>query len=294
MIVHDVAVIGAGPAGFAAAIQLQRSGISPVVFEKGEAGGLLRNAGCVENYPGFPDGISGENLVRLIREQAERLGVVVQTALVTDLDFRANRFHLEAGEKKWSFRRVIVATGTKPKTFGFKIPEALGKRVGYDIVPLLHKSGKRIVIVGAGEAAFDYALTLGKKNFVHVLNRGSRIKCLPLLRDRVRQQPRIVVVSNTSVLGVSEAGGRLLIMCLGPDGPAEFLADHLVGAIGRTPDLDFLAPGLNPVIPGLIKNGRLHFAGDVKNGMFRQTAIAAADGLAAAMDICRRMRKERA
>ncbi len=292
MTVSDVGVIGAGPAGLAAAIQLRRAGINPVVFEKGEPGGLLRNAGCVENYPGFPDGITGETLVKLMRLQAERHGVAVLSTAVTGMNFRSGDFHVGSGAGEWRFRRVIVASGTKPKRFDFEIPEKLDGKVHYEIASLLRESGKTMVIGGGGEAALDYALTLAENNFVYVLSRSGWTKCLPTLEARVAAHSRIVRVANVTVLSVAPDANGLSVRCRGTEGPLEFRADGFIGAIGRVPDLDFLAPGLKLMIPGLVEEGRLYLAGDVKNGAFRQTAIAAGDGVAAAMDIRRRMAEE--
>jgi thioredoxin reductase (NADPH) len=290
--VSDVGVVGAGPAGLAAAIQLRRSGINPVVFEKGEPGGLLRNAGCIENYPGFPDGIPGEKLVELVRLQAERHGVAILNAAATEMDFQAGDFRLDSGAGQWRFRRVIVASGTKPKRFDFDIPAILEDKVHYEIASFLRESGKTMVIVGGGDAAYDYALTLAESNSVHILTRGDGVRCLPRLKARVDAHSRIIPIARVRVLGVSPDADGMAVRCRGAAGSVHFHADRLIGAIGRVPDLDFLAPGLTPMIPDLLKDGRLYFVGDVKNGAFRQTAIAAGDGLAAAMDIQRRMRAE--
>lgn len=292
MTTADVGVIGAGPAGLAGAIQLRRSGINPVVFEKGEPGGLLRNAGCVENYPGFPDGTPGETLVKLMCLQAERRGVAVLNAAVTRMDFQAGDFRVDSGAGEWRFRRVIVASGTKPKRFDFEIPAILEGKVHYEIASLLRESGKTMVIVGAGEAAYDYALTLAGNNSVYLLSRGGGTKCLPTLEARVAAHSRIVRAENMTVWSVAPDANGLAVRCRGAGGQLEFRADGLIGAIGRVPDLDFLAPNLKLMIPGLVEEGRLYFAGDVKNGAFRQTAIAAGDGVAAAMDIRRRMAEE--
>ena len=294
MTISDVGVVGAGPAGLAAAIQLRRSGINPVVFEKGEPGGLLRNAGCVENYPGFPDGIPGETLVELVRLQAERHGVAILNAAATEMDFQAGDFRIDSGAGEWRFRRVIVASGTKPKRFDFEIPAILDDKVHYEIASLLRESGKTMVIVGGGDAAYDYALTLAENNTVYILTRSDGVRCLPRLQTRVDTHSRIVRVARVTVLGASPEADGMAVRCRGAMGPVQFRADRLIGAIGRVPNLDFLAPGLIPMIPELVKDGRLYFVGDVQNGAFRQTAIAAGDGLAAAMDIHRRMMAERA
>ena len=288
MTTYEVGIIGAGPAGIAAAVQLWRSGLRPVVFERGELGGLLRNAGMVENYPGFPDGIPGRKLVRLMGLQAERHGVEVLRAGVTAMDFRAGRFRVASEAGEWRFRRVIVASGTNPRRFEFEIPASLEGLVHYEIASLLRQSRKTMVVAGGGEAALDYALTLAGRNRVYLLSRGCGGACLPALEARVAAHPRVVRMTNIAVLGVAPDAGGVAVRCWTAEGPLEIRADEFVGAIGRVPALDFLAPGLRRMIPGLVEKGKIYFAGDVKNGAFRQTAIAAGDGIAAAMDIRRR------
>jgi thioredoxin reductase (NADPH) len=191
MPVLEVAIIGAGPAGAAAAVQLRRQGIAFRIWERDEVGGLLRNAHLVENYPGFPRGISGPDLARLIGKQLDRLAVRVEFQEVLKLDYVRGLFSIRTRAGGASSRICIVATGTKP----LRLPETLvGRdvrdRVFYEIAPLAGVSGKKIAVVGAGDAAFDYALSLARRNEVVILNRGRETKCLPLLEARVKVHPR--------------------------------------------------------------------------------------------------------
>ncbi|MBN2550889.1 MAG: NAD(P)/FAD-dependent oxidoreductase [Anaerolineales bacterium] len=287
MPVEPVAIIGAGPAGLAAAIQLRRYGLAPLVFERAEVGGLLWNANLVENYPGFPGGIPGPELVRRMVEQARQHGVQVIRVEVKQLTYSGDRFTLLTEEQAVSCRVAVIASGTRPRQFeGLGIPADLQDRVLYEVAPLLDAVGKRIAIVGAGDAAFDYALNLARNNTVCILNRGERVKCLPLLWERASAAERITYHPNWRVAAVEqhpEAGLRLA--CETPQGRAWLPADYLIGALGRLPQVDFFSPEFLEAAPQLQQQGLLYWIGDVRNGLYRQTAIAVGDGLRAAMQI---------
>lgn len=296
MPVEPVAIIGAGPAGLAAAIQLRRYGIAPLVFERAAAGGLLWNAKLVENYPGFPSGIPGPELVNLFIEQARHAGVQVTAAEVKQLTHTGDCFTLVADRQAFSARIVVIASGTRPRQFeGLDIPAHLQDRVFSEVQPLLHLTGKRIVIVGAGDAAFDYALNLSRKNNVWILNRSEQVKCLPLLWECACAAERITYHPNWTVAAVDEHPAEgLRLACETPQGRAWLQADYLVGALGRLPQVDYLSSAFLEVAPQLQQQGLLYWIGDVKNGLYRQTAIAVGDAIRAAMQIYQHTRETRA
>ena len=147
----------------------------------------------------------------------------------------------------------------------------------------------RFAIVGAGDLAFDYALNLGKRNAVTILNRGSETRCLPLLRQRAADNPRISYRENTWIEGVRQAPqGELELACRSPLGEISIACDYLVGAIGRKPQLDFLSEDFLRHAAGWQREGRLYLIGDVKNQQYRQASIAIGDGVMAAMQIHQR------
>ena len=290
---EEAIIIGAGPAGIAAAIQLKRQGINPVVFEKREIGGLLRNANLVENYPGFPGGISGGHLVSLFERQlrAQLLEVVFEE--VTSLDFEDETFHVESPKRVCRSRTVLVASGTKAREFtDIKIPESVTARVFYEICPILEATGKKVVIVGAGDAAFDYALNLGKCNEVTILNRGETVRCLPLLWERVMKSGGIGYRKHAKIVNITgDSSEGLLLECVGPGGASRLGADYLIFAIGRNPQLDFLSEKLKEEAQELENRGLLYFVGDVKYRVFRQTAIAVGEGIMAAMRMSKKLQE---
>ena len=284
---EKVVIIGAGPAGMAAAIQLKRYGIPFVLLEKERVGGLLWNANLVENYPGFPVGVSGPKLVGLIERQIERVGVEVTFDSVVRLHYNKAGFRIETLQTEYHPRYVVVASGTKPLSFPLTIPTAVQNLVFSDVYHLLSESNKRIIVIGGGDAAFDYALNLTKnRNSVTILNRGGDVKCLGLLWERAMAEPAIEYRAESPLNSVclDEAAGRLRVQI---EAGESFEADYLLFATGRVPQLDFLADGF---VEQRIEN--LYFVGDVKNGLFRQAAIAAGDGLRAAMEIYHKLKLE--
>ena len=296
MSLHPVAIIGAGPAGLATALQLQRYGVHALLLEGGLVGGLLHNANWVENYPGFPGGISGPELVRRFITQAEGIGVRVTHEAVLSLDYSPDPspshlsgglFSIQTAKQLFQARRVVIASGTRPVPLSsVSIPPELMDRFSYEVYPLLKAKGWHIAILGAGDAAFDYALNLARSNTVTILNRGERVTCLPLLWERAAAEAGIEYRPNTSLRRVfATPEGRFGLECATPKDLEQIFADALLAAIGREARLDFIAHHMRQHLAVLEEQGLLYYAGDVKNGLYRQTAIAVGDGIIAAMKI---------
>ncbi len=314
MTTRDAAIVGAGPAGIAAAIQLARYGIELVLLEKNEVGGLLRNAHLVENYPGFPGGISGSDLVRLFEQHLSVAHVEVIKSEVTALDHEGGAFIVETAQGSIRAHTVIVSSGTRALEMDdLVLPEAAADKIFSEIHPLRDTVDATIAIVGAGDAAFDYALNLAARNEVIILNRGTKTRCLPLLYERVSSSSRIAYREETRLTDVAvDPDGGLLLTCGGErltpdddrptregerltcDGEPPIHADYLVIAIGREPDDGFISERLRRGVresEARESEGPedLIFAGDVRNGIFRQTAIAVGQGVHAAMRVARRL-----
>jgi thioredoxin reductase len=286
MQVKKVTIIGAGPAGIATAIQLKRYGIEPVLLEKNRIGGLLLNANLVENYPGFPDGIPGPELIKLFEAQLKTAGVPVNFEEVSNLDYEKD-FIVKTSERELCSRITVIASGTKPKKYDSSdIPQELAHRIFYEIYPIAGIRDKKVIIVGAGDAAFDYALKLGKRNEISILNRSERKKSLPVLRERVHTSPKIRYRENVTISRIGNANNGLFLECNISGEKRTLQADYILFAIGRASQTDYFTEKLRKRAPELKEEGLLYFVGDVQNAIYRQTAIAVGNGIQAAMKIC--------
>ena len=288
-----VIIIGAGPAGLATAIQLKRYGIHALLFERSQVGGLLRNANLVENYPGFPRGISGLKLVSLFLRQARNLSIDVIYEEVIDLVYKQRLYQARTALNNYASQFAVIATGTKPLQFtSLSAPDEVSDRIFYEVYGLLQVENRHIVIVGSGDAAFDYALNLGRVNQITLLNRGQQPKCLPLLWERAQQLPNIKYKNETKIYQLSkDPRGGLLLDCHTPAGGIQLQADYLVGAIGREPCLDCLSKPFLHQAQALQARGTFYMIGDVRNGIYRQTSIAVGEGVMTAMKIYRQLKE---
>jgi len=278
-----VIILGAGPAGVACAIQLTRFGIETVIFEKNKIGGLVENANLIENYLGFPNGITGVEYVKLVKKQFEQYKITFINDEAIEVKLNNGSYEVSSAKSGiYSSEYLVVATGTEPKEVDF--PDEVKEKVFYEIKHLHEVKNKSVVIIGAGDAAFDYALNLSKKNQVKIFNRSSTLKALPLLVDRVNENKNIEYYENSAVKKIYLDNNKLKLLF---NDDFEVLTDYLIFAIGRLPDDRLLTKELKDT-------QNLYIVGDVKNGLLRQTTIAAADGLKAATEIHERITRNRA
>ncbi len=272
-----VIIIGAGPAGIACATQLKRYNIDSIVLEKDEIGGLLRNANIVENYIGFPNGISGKKLVQLINKQSQVNKLDIKHEIVESVESDKDTFSIKTNKSLYHSRYLVIASGTKPIVP--KVPtihDNFKDKVFFEIYKLGQIKNKNIAIIGAGDCAFDYALNLSNNNKVIILNRSNRIKALPILQDRVSKIESIQYIENTNVQEISTINKKLNFIL--ENNENSFLIDYLLIAVGRESNIDFINKDL-------LTNPNIFQVGDVKNGQFRQTSIAVGDGTFTAMKI---------
>ncbi|TKJ40297.1 hypothetical protein CEE37_08195 [candidate division LCP-89 bacterium B3_LCP] len=278
----EVLIIGAGPAGIAAALQLKRAGFDPFIVEKDRIGGALLNAGWVENYPGFARGISGLDLAKLFQEHLEELDIQVQHAHADDLHRMDDHFIASINNKEVIARTVIVAAGTTPNQLDIHGVEDLsGKKVFTELRNLPESLAGTACIIGGGDAAFDYALSLAwRKMDVIIAMRSASPCCLRILDERVLSMSDIKRIYNAEPVAITREKSQVVVNFRGGT-PSPICADLVLCAVGRHPELAFLSPELKnkPEIP------QFHFIGDVVNGSCRQVGIAVGDGLRCAMEI---------
>lgn len=287
---NKVIIIGFGPAGIACAIQLARMGLHPLVIEKTRPGGILVNANLVENYPGFPGGITGEKLVRLFEKQLAAFDIRVVRDEIRKASYISGQFELAGLRDAYSCHYLVVASGTVP-VIPAECPPLLVQRglIHTDISGLRAINGKTIGIIGAGDAAFDYALSLAENgNTVEIFNRGERIRTLQILNDKAQATAGILYHPHFRLKGLSEnPEGTLEAVFQTNEETRIYLFDYLIFATGRTPATGFLDSALQEEANRLQALHRLWFIGDVKNGNVRQVSVAVGDGVRAAMEIYR-------
>lgn len=286
MVVNEtVIIIGGGPAGAACAVQLKRYGIDILLIEKDRIGGLLNNAWRLDNYPGYPEGISGVELAGKIEQHLKRFEIRYQRSEIRSVKYAKGVFVLQTEDNNFTSKYLVLATGTNARDVLPGLSPEVRRKIFYEVFPLRGMKGKRIAIIGAGDAAFDYAMSLAEHNQVDIFNRSSVIKCIPALYNISKMQQRISYHKNMKMIVVDEDSGGLLLKFSGPQKPAEYSADYIIFATGREPNLSMLSPDLIKALDKLELEGVLYRAGDVKNGILRQASVAIGDGIKVAMGI---------
>lgn len=288
----EVIVIGAGPAGCATAIQLKRYGVDVIVFEKNEIGGLARNANFIENYLGFPKGITGLEFSALLVNHFKQLEIQMINEEVVEVnwDSKNSNFILKTSEKEFTSNYLVLAIGTEPKRLKQKEEEGLRNKglLFYEPVdiPVNQNSGKSIVIIGGGDAAFDYALNLANKNYqITIIHRSNSFSCLPLLYERVTNNESIDVKPSTYVKKFTFEE-KLVTLHLNRD--EKLTTNQVLVAIGRNASKIDVHKNLKK----LRKENRIYLVGDLISGLNRQISIASGQGLECAMKIARDIKRK--
>lgn len=291
--VHEVAIIGAGPAGIAAAIYLKRAGVDLLLFERKRVGGLLANANLVENYPGFPDGIGGTELVSLFDAQLRNWKMRVIKADVRRVSRERGLFKTFVGNDRYISRFLILATGTQPKRIQLRGLDRISEgKLLFEIADASGQiKGKRFLVIGGGDAAFDYALNIARNGgSADLIIRSASPTCIPLLLRRAKKEKSIEITLRTDPISVEERGWHVELTCRRGSGEEVIGGDSLLVACGREANLRILSPKLREETRlGNDSRGvsKIHLVGDVRRGLNRQVGIAVGDGIAAAMEIAR-------
>ena len=301
---HKVIIIGSGPAGFTAALYTARANLKPLIFEGSQPGGQLMITTEVENYPGFPKGIMGPEMMELFREQAHRFGATSLYYEVTKVDFSRRPFLVVANNKEYSSDAVIIATGASAKLLN--IPSEK-EYMGYGVSACATCDGfffknQEVYVVGGGDTAMEEANFLTKfASKVTIVHRRNEFRASKIMQERVLKNPKVAVVWDSvveEVLGKTENGKKsvtgLKLKNIKDNSITEVKADGLFIAIGHQPNTELfknilpmddkeyllVQPGSTKTkIPGVFA------AGDVADSYYRQAITAAGSGCMAAIDV---------
>jgi len=304
-----VAIIGSGPAGYTAAIYTGRANLEPVLFEGGGAavepftlpGGQLMITTEVENYPGFPKGVQGPELMELFKAQAERFGTNVFTADVTSVDLSDRPFRITSTEGELMAESLIIATGASAKWLGIPSEEKF-KNFGLSACATCDGAlfkGRDLAVVGGGDTAMEEATFLTRFSpKVTLIHRRDEFRASKIMLDRARRNPRIELVTNAvvdEILGALPRPGvtGVRLRDTRDNSTREMAVGGVFVAIGHEPNsklftglLDMDAAGYIKTLPGstATKIPGVFACGDVADHVYRQAVTAAGTGCMAAID----------
>jgi thioredoxin reductase (NADPH) len=300
---HRLIIIGSGPAGLTAALYAGRANLSPVVFEGIQPGGQLTITTEVENYPGFPGGIMGPELMDVFRTQALRFGATSLYKNITRVDFQARPFHVWADREEYTADAVIVATGASAKLLGLPSERRF---MGYGVSACatcdgFFFKGLEVVVIGGGDTAIEEATFLTKfASKVTIIHRRDSLRASKIMQEKAFRNPKICFAWNSvvdEIIGKEEDGKRAVtavrLKNVTSGAVSQIPADGVFMGIGHKPNTDLFAGQLEMDSVGyLVTRGRstatnipgVFAAGDVADSVYRQAVSAAGTGCMAAID----------
>jgi thioredoxin reductase (NADPH) len=296
MEVEDLIIIGSGPSGYTAALYASRESLNPLMISGFSKGGQLMLTTEVENYPGFPDGIMGPDLMELMRKQAEKFGTRFIDDNVSSVDFTKRPFVVKVGDKTFFAKSVIVSTGASSNWMGIESEKKyIGKGVSSCATcDAFFFKNKDVMVVGGGDSAMEEALFLTKfAKSVTIVHRRDTFRASKIMQDKVMANPKIKIIWNTVIEEVMGSVKVERVRLAENDGKkAEVLIDGIFVAIGHSPNTAFLGGQLKLDAKGYVITrdevktdiDGVFAAGDVVDHVYRQAITAAGSGAKAAME----------
>ncbi len=295
-----VLIIGSGPAGYTAAIYAARAGMSPILFTGGQPGGQLTTTNDVENFPGYPEGINGPQMMMDLQKQAERFGTKVNYGLVTAVDFSGYPHKVVVDEKKTiEAETVIIATGASAKYLGIPSEEKFANKgvSACAVCDGYFYRGREVAVVGAGDSAAEEATYLAKLcTKVHLIVRRDEMRASKIMQARVMNTPNIEIHWNTEtdeILGDDSGVTGVRVFNNKTGEKKEISIQGFFLAIGHKPNTDIFKDylemdetGYIKVQPGTTKTNieGVFAVGDAADRVYRQAITAAGTGCMGALD----------
>ena len=297
MTVENVIIIGSGPAGLTAALYGARANLNPLVFTGAEIGGQVSISSEVENYPGFPEGVTGPELVERFHKQAERFGARLEYGEVTEVNLDDEPFQVKSYDKEYRAWAIIVATGASPRKLG--VPgetELTGRGVSYCATcDGFFFRNKEVVVVGGGDSALEEGVFLTKfASRVHVIHRRDQLRAGATLQERARRNPKIDFVWDTIVTEINGNGAVESVQLQNvKSGQVSALpAEGVFVYVGHYPNSRLFKGKLEMDEHGYLVIDRrtrtsvpgVFGAGEIADPVFRQVVSSAGEGCKAAIE----------
>jgi len=300
MDIRNVVIMGSGCAGHTAALYTARANLKPLVLEGHEPGGQLSLTTLVENFPGFPEGIQGPELIANMRRQAERFGAEYKLAHVTAADLSTRPFTIQFGKETVQTHTLIIASGASARWLGLPNEQAL---IGHGVSSCatcdgFFFSGKEISVIGGGDSAMEEALFLTRfATKVAVIHRRDDFRASKIMLDRARQHDKIQFITNTVVEDVYDPSRKevtgLKLRNLKTGEISDFPTSAMFLGIGHIPNAKVFAGQLDADQDGYLKTTNYVFTkvpgvyacGDVQDRRYRQAITAAGSGCMAALEV---------
>jgi thioredoxin reductase (NADPH) len=296
MTVENVIILGSGPAGLTAALYTARANLEPLLFTGNEIGGQVSITNEVENYPGFPEGLTGPELVEKFQKQAERFGARTEYAEVTEVDFESQPFRIKSYDNEYEANAVIIATGASARKLG--VPgevELTGRGVSYCATcDGFFFRGKDVVVVGGGDSALEEGVFLTRfASRVRIIHRRDQLRAGFALKQRAKRNEKIEFVWDTIVTEITGNGTveSVQVKNVKSDEVSTLRTEGVFVYIGHYPNSQLFSDKLEMDEHGyLIIDGHtrtsvpgVFAAGEIADPVFRQVVTSAGDGCRAAI-----------